>query len=236
MDPGLSTALVSDLSDLARLTLREALRTLAALLSAHHVLVLTQLSQLQPFSPSPTERPHEAYLQPEQPASSAHSRLSRPHGHPSGSSGPCPAPRERSQASDCLSACARFAPPARLICLSPARPFKPAQRLRQKSEFDRVYRDARRSADAMFAVFARNTGAAVPRLGLAIAARIVGNAVRRNRIKRLVRESFRQHQHELPAVDLVVNARSGAREADNAAITRSLERHWRSVVKQCASS
>jgi ribonuclease P protein component len=120
--------------------------------------------------------------------------------------------------------------------LSPARPFKPAQRLRQKSEFDRVYRGARRSADAFFAIFARNTGGAVPRLGLAIAARIVGNAVRRNQIKRLVRESFRQHQHELPAVDLVVNARSAARDADNAAITRSLERHWRTVVKQCASS
>jgi ribonuclease P protein component len=108
--------------------------------------------------------------------------------------------------------------------LSSARPFKPAQRLRQKTEFDRVYRDARRSADALFAIFARNTGAAAPRLGLAIAARIVGNAVRRNRIKRLIRESFRQHQHELPAVDLVVNARAGARDADNAAITRSLER------------
>jgi ribonuclease P protein component len=120
--------------------------------------------------------------------------------------------------------------------LSPARPFKPAQRLRQKYEFDRVYRDARRSADACFAIFARNTGAAVPRLGLAIAARIVGNAVRRNRIKRLVRESFRQHQHELPAVDLVVNARAGARDADNAAIVRSLEGHWRRVIKQCAPS
>ena len=75
-----------------------------------------------------------------------------------------------------------------------------------------------------------------PRLGLAIAARIIGNAVRRNRIKRLVRESFRQHQHELPALDIVVNARNGARDADNAAIVRSLEKHWRAVIKQCASS
>jgi ribonuclease P protein component len=116
------------------------------------------------------------------------------------------------------------------------RPFQPAQRLRHKSEFDRVYRDARRFADSCFAIFARHTGAGVPRLGLAIAARIIGGAVRRNRIKRLVRESFRQHQHELPAVDIVVNARSGAREADNAAIVRSLEKHWRAVSKQCASS
>jgi ribonuclease P protein component len=116
------------------------------------------------------------------------------------------------------------------------RPFKPAQRLRQKSEFDRVYRDARRFADALFAIFARNTSGPAPRLGLAIAARIIGGAVQRNRIKRLVRESFRQHQHQLPAMDFVVNARSGARDADNTAIVRSLEKHWRAVIKQCASS
>ena len=77
-------------------------------------------------------------------------------------------------------------------------------------------KDARRSADACFAIFTRNSGGTIPRLGLSIAARIVGNSVRRNRIKRLVRESFRQHQHELPAVDIVVNARAGARDADNA--------------------
>lgn len=117
---------------------------------------------------------------------------------------------------------------------APARPFQPAQRLRHKSEFDRVYRESRRSADGYFAILTRNSGGSIPRLGLSIAARTVGNAVRRNRIKRLIRESFRQHQHELPAVDIVVNARSGARDADNAAITRSLEKHWRTVVKQCA--
>ncbi|MDY0066258.1 MAG: ribonuclease P protein component [Steroidobacteraceae bacterium] len=119
---------------------------------------------------------------------------------------------------------------------APARPFRPAQRLKAKSEFDRVYREAWRSADGMFAVFARRNDGPGPRLGLSIAARIVGHAVRRNRIKRLIRESFRLHQHELPAVDIVVNARSGARNADNAAIIRSLEKHWRAVTKQCASS
>lgn len=119
---------------------------------------------------------------------------------------------------------------------APVRAFQPAQRLRHKSEFDRVYRDSRRSTDGCFAILTRNSGGTIPRLGLSIAARIIGNAVRRNRIKRLIRESFRQHQHELPAVDIVVNARSGARDADNAAIVRSLEKHWRTIVKQCAPS
>jgi ribonuclease P protein component len=117
-----------------------------------------------------------------------------------------------------------------------ARPFTPAQRLHNKSDFDRVYRDAKRSADALFAVFVRPNSGTQPRLGLSIAARIVGNAVRRNRIKRLIRESFRYHQHDWPAMDFVVNARAGARNADNASIVRSLERHWHSVSKQCASS
>lgn len=88
----------------------------------------------------------------------------------------------------------------------------------------------------MFAVFVRpNTGTSA-RLGLSIAARIIGNAVRRNQVKRLIRESFRHHQHLFPAVDIVVNGRAGARNADNKAIMRSLERHWQSVSKQCASS
>ena len=66
------------------------------------------------------ESQHEAYIPTEQSAPSAHSRLSRPHGHPSGSSGSRTAPRERSQASHCLSRCARLAAPlarVRLACL-----------------------------------------------------------------------------------------------------------------------
>lgn len=45
------------------------------------------------------------------------------------------------------------------------------------------------------------------RLGLTVPRR-VGNAVRRNRIKRLLREAFRLSQHELPgALDVVVVVR-----------------------------
>ena len=112
----------------------------------------------------------------------------------------------------------------------------PAQRLKQKREFDIVYKQARRSADSFFTVLARTNAGNLARLGLSMPARVVGNAVRRNLVKRLVRESFRLHQHGLPPADIVVNARSGVRTGDNSAILRSLERHWQAVSVACARS
>ena len=70
------------------------------------------------------------------------------------------------------------------------------------------------------------------RLGLAIAKKRVKLAVQRNRIKRLVRESFRLHQHNLPDIDMVVIVRSGIDNLDNATITKQLEKIWRKISKQ----
>jgi ribonuclease P protein component len=50
---------------------------------------------------------------------------------------------------------------------------------------------------------------ASPRLGLVVTRRL-GKAVKRNRVKRLLREFFRRHKTELPAVDLVIMAKKGA--------------------------
>jgi ribonuclease P protein component len=73
-----------------------------------------------------------------------------------------------------------------------------------------------------------NDGAGA-RLGMAVGTRAAGKAVNRNRIRRLIRESFRMHRDELPAVDVLVTARAGCARAVNHAIFESLAGFWRTL-------
>jgi ribonuclease P protein component len=106
-------------------------------------------------------------------------------------------------------------------------------RLRRKRDFDAAYARGRRMGDGFFAVTATLNGSDVPRLGLAVAVRVAGGSVGRNRIRRVIRESFRVHQRELPPVDLVVSARPKAREASRKALHASLAALWKKVGEQC---
>lgn len=101
------------------MTLPDSLRTLPALLSAPACACFNATFAVAFILTKAARASYEAYLPTQQPASSAHARFPRPHGHASWPSGPRTAPRERSQASHCLSRCARSAPPtqSRTACL-----------------------------------------------------------------------------------------------------------------------
>jgi ribonuclease P protein component len=71
-----------------------------------------------------------------------------------------------------------------------------------------------------------------PRVGLVFAKKNVRLAVQRNRLKRLVRESFRLHQHKLEPLDIVVLSRPGISELDNQTVTKQLEKLWQRLNKR----
>ncbi len=114
--------------------------------------------------------------------------------------------------------------------------FAPRQRLLSPKDYQRVYALRRRVSDGFFSVNFAPSQPGHARLGLSVGAKMVGNAVSRNRVKRTVRESFRAHQHLLPSVDLVVGARAMARTAHNARLRESLAELWKKVATQCAAS
>jgi ribonuclease P protein component len=82
--------------------------------------------------------------------------------------------------------------------------------LRLPSEFAAVYEAKVRESRGPLTAYAMPNQLGFPRLGMSVS-RKVGTAVRRNRIRRLIRESFRLLQHDLPqGYDLVVVVRPHA--------------------------
>jgi len=84
-------------------------------------------------------------------------------------------------------------------------------------------------------VLAQPNGLAPARLGLALPRRRFQSAVERNRIKRIVRETFREHLDDLKGLDVVVMLKrslpTGSLDAPHGALSRLWAR-----VSQCATS
>ncbi|EAQ63094.1 ribonuclease P protein component [Marinomonas sp. MED121] len=70
------------------------------------------------------------------------------------------------------------------------------------------------------------------RLGLIVAKKNEKRAVGRNRIKRLVRESFRHHKVELAGFDVVFLARQGIKELDNPTLAKRIDKAWHQLIKR----
>ena len=89
----------------------------------------------------------------------------------------------------------------------PRNTFPKSRRLRTRAAFSAVYDAKVRESRGPLMLYSRPNGLGHPRLGLSTS-RKVGTAVRRNRIRRLLREAFRHLQHDLLAgYDLLVVVR-----------------------------
>lgn len=89
------------------------------------------------------------------------------------------------------------------------RRFRNPQRLRNRRDFDAVFRHPSvRLRRGPLRLIARPNAVGVARLGIVVAKRMVRQAVGRNRAKRVIRESFRLATG-LPSMDIVVRVAQG---------------------------
>jgi ribonuclease P protein component len=112
--------------------------------------------------------------------------------------------------------------------------FPKSAKLRKSAEFRHIYDGQVRAGDGHLLIFASWNDLGEARCGLSVSKKH-GNAVRRGRLKRLMREAFRHARHELPVgVDLILIPRqnSGATVDD---YKHSLKGICRRLVKRLPS-
>ena len=102
----------------------------------------------------------------------------------------------------------------------------PAARLRRATDFAAL-RHGERWQGRHFLLRWRTASEGNARLGLAVSLKVSKRAVERNRIKRVVRESFRAEREGLPALDILVIARTSAAGIPNPVLFADLELAWR---------
>ena len=91
--------------------------------------------------------------------------------------------------------------------------------LHKNKNFQAVYKSGRSYANRMVVLYVLPSNDNVRRVGFA-AGKKLGNAVVRNRVKRLLRESYRLNQFKLiTGFDLVLVGRQAAIKADRMAVT-----------------
>ncbi|MDT8428033.1 MAG: ribonuclease P protein component [Pseudomonadales bacterium] len=110
-------------------------------------------------------------------------------------------------------------------------------RLLHARDYQQVFQSARYKVScSQILVLAMDNNSPSPRLGLVIAKKHIKTAVARNRVKRLIRESFRTNQYLLKGLDIVILARTGLGLMANDQLSLQLDRLWHDLVQKRAKT
>lgn len=83
----------------------------------------------------------------------------------------------------------------------------------RRDGFSRILQQTSITRD-WFSVYSQPNPDSISRLGISISKRVIPGAVKRNRLKRLIRECFRQHIHHDVACDVVIRVRKPLDESN----------------------
>ena len=108
----------------------------------------------------------------------------------------------------------------------PSHAFEKARRVRRRDEFQRVFDSGYRVSSRYFTLVLAPSATATARLGI-VASKKLGDAVRRNRAKRLIREVFRHLDRPSTPVDVVVIPRRDLFDAAFTDLDRDFRAAWR---------
>lgn len=103
--------------------------------------------------------------------------------------------------------------------------FDKTRRLLTKQQYEYVFNQAKKVVMADFVLLYRANTVGHARLGLALSKKAIAKAHDRNRVKRMIRETFRVRT-QLPAIDVIVLAKFGVAKTNNSVMMNKLSQAW----------
>ncbi|MFT8229570.1 MAG: ribonuclease P protein component [Enterobacterales bacterium] len=100
-------------------------------------------------------------------------------------------------------------------------------KLTKLKDFNFVFQDPNIIRNLYLTIFSRKNILTYPRIGISVSKKYITLANKRNRIKRLVRESFRLNKNTLPFMDFVIIIKKKIVDLNNIEILKKLEILWK---------
>jgi ribonuclease P protein component len=104
--------------------------------------------------------------------------------------------------------------------------FPKKQRLLDTVDFQSVFNEGKKRSCRFFAIISKKNDLHLARLGIRVGKKAIREANQRNKIKRIIRESFRLHKTHLPECDYVVVIYAAANAIQKTELRQRLDEQW----------
>jgi len=109
--------------------------------------------------------------------------------------------------------------------------FPSSNRLSNSEAFAKVFKQSKKLHTPEFSVYLRQNGLESARLGLAVSKKTAKKAVTRNKIKRIIRESFRLRKGQMRGLDIIIVAKPNASLISKAKLFEVTQKIWGRIGK-----
>jgi len=108
--------------------------------------------------------------------------------------------------------------------------FPRSHRLVTQAEYNALFDKAKKINSCLLSIRYKKNNHLHGRIGLIVGKRSAKKAVSRNKIKRVIRESFRLHQNKLSGMDIVVIARKQCDKLSKQKLRESIDQLWKELL------
>ncbi|MCW5582873.1 MAG: ribonuclease P protein component [Gammaproteobacteria bacterium] len=100
-----------------------------------------------------------------------------------------------------------------------------------KNDFQSVFAKSNKVTYRYLVALCKNNQKPHARLGIIVAKRHVNLAVNRNRLRRIIRESFRYHKEALKGLDIILLLRSECTDLDKKILRNDVDHLWPNLMR-----